>query len=874
MIRALSSRRPLLRGIALTLTLGSVLGGLTTVAVAASAEAAGDEDSSITVEWATGRATVGAGAAVTAAEVQAAQPDHAALTSDGGGGDGGSGHWNDFRDLSVTVDRTAGLGDQSIAVTVSGFASGTEYRGSGWAVGNYVQAMQCWGPDPKAEDFWQTCQYGSLSGSSSVQQVIGNQPRTRGYADIWDEGPMSPVTAYPFRAVTGQVSKTTSNVAPGNSQKVTYSDGLEPFFTSSSSNELVFQPSDAEGTATFGFATQSAVTQPYLGCGDAAGERCWLVIVPRGTHSGMRADVAPGAEICDTDREETFGQVTPSQGGSPIAPDCSFFDDRVVIPLDFDATRTACTAGSAERRAAGSEFIADAYSSWQQALCADAGTAYSLTTNSGNLTRGQLLTGEAQLAIISRRLAEGRIGPAEPALLDDADIVYAPLANTGLVFGFTFTTPTRVHTDLKLTPRLIAKMLTQSYEADIPAVLGTETPSASRDHLDNPASLQQDPEWAALGNPGFAQSTPQLVVVGPQGDDAIALLWEYVRADADARAFLRGEPDPWGMRLNPYYLPPGSSGALDGGYDLFASALDTIPKADRSTAPGVEIADQQYFGQTIDSTSFSPYSGSFEANASRVVRVDAARANEWDRDRVRWAAASPPLANRERFLIGTTTASDAAEYNLSVASIALPASEKTSAELVRDGRTFISPTDASLSAAVASKGYDPVGGADTDFSALSRDAYPLTLTLYAAVNRASAELDEAARGDYADLLAYAAGPGQQRGDRPGQLPRGYVSLTDAQRAATDAAAKLLLTRPAPNETEAPVAEGPAANASTPTTATTPESAPAVTTTTATPATSLVATGAFAGSIVLGGGLIAGVAGLASSPFLLRRKELG
>ncbi|MFF3025825.1 hypothetical protein [Microbacterium sp. NPDC057944] len=862
-----------LRVTALAVTAGSVLGLFYGVSVVPGAVAAtGEADSSITVAWASGEVVVGSAATATAAEVRAVQPNHAALTSDGNGADAGSGHWDDFRDLSVSVDSTTGLGDQSISVTVSGFSSGTDYLGGGSAIGNYVQAMQCWGADPNASDFWQTCQFGSLSRAANVQNVVGQYSKTRGLADIPDAVTESTFTPYPFRAVTGQVSAPALNVQPGGSHATVYSDGLEPFFTSSSSNELVFQPADAEGRAVFGFATQSAVTQPYLGCGDAAGARCWLVIVPRGQHSGVRPETAGITEICDTDNGHVFGQKTSRQEGSPVAPDCSFFDDRIVIPLDFDATRPACAAGARERRAAGSEFIADAYSSWQQALCAETGTAYSLNTNSGNLTREQLLTGQAKLAIVSRRLASGTIGSADPGLLADADIVYAPLANTGLVFAFTFTTPTRIHDELKLTPRLIAKLLTQSYEADIPfAGSGAGAASVSRDKLDNPESLQQDPEWAALKNPGFNQSSPQLIVVGPQGDDAIALLWEYLRSDADARAFLNGEADPWGMRINPYYLPSANSDALDGGFDLFADSLDTFPKADRSVAPEAAEAESAFLGQTIDSTSFSPYSGTFEANASRVVRVDAGQANQWDRDRGRWSAPSPPLANSERFAMGVATAPDAADYNLASASIALPVAQITDAGTVLKGRTFIAPSDETLAAAVGGAGYDPVGGGATDFSALPGDAYPLTLTLYAAANRADTGLDDAARADYSALLTYAGGAGQERGERPGQLPEGYVPLTDAQRAATADAAARILTRPPQEPVEVP--PGAAAAAVVP-----PVSASADPTgggqVTATAATASEATGAFAGSIALGGGLVAGLAGLASSPFLLRRRALG
>ncbi|MDR2373774.1 MAG: hypothetical protein LBD77_06695, partial [Bifidobacteriaceae bacterium] len=66
----------------LVLTTASGVGLAALAPGAAGAEApAGLTDSAVTVEWASGVVTVGAGAIATQAEVEAAQPDHAALTS-------------------------------------------------------------------------------------------------------------------------------------------------------------------------------------------------------------------------------------------------------------------------------------------------------------------------------------------------------------------------------------------------------------------------------------------------------------------------------------------------------------------------------------------------------------------------------------------------------------------------------------------------------------------------------------------------------------------------------------------------------------------------------------------------------------------------
>ncbi|HET9255542.1 MAG TPA: hypothetical protein VFO16_10105, partial [Pseudonocardiaceae bacterium] len=68
-------------------------------------------------------------------------------------------------------------------------------------------------------------------------------------------------------------------------------------------------------------------------------------------------------------------------------------------------------------------------------------------------------------------------------------------------------------------------------------------------------------------------------------------------------------------------------------------------------------------------------------------------------------------------------------------------------------------------------------------------AYPLTALSYAVASPST--LDAAAGKDYAALVRYAVGPGQQPGTAPGQLPLGMAPLPDSLRTkATDAAATI------------------------------------------------------------------------------------
>ncbi|GGH51306.1 hypothetical protein [Microbacterium album] len=866
---------------------------------APAAQATEATDSAVTVKWAGGNAP----------DLQRYQPDHAALTSDGAGagGDAGSGHWNDFKDLEVTVSQTRGLRDQAVTVTAKGLAPTVRTTGQG--VRNYLHVFQCWGPDPLADDFAQTCQWGGYSN----KEVGGSIPPTIRNLFGDDSNSIIGRGGVPFRAVTGDVSAPEQIYPGGPGTSGFPTQGIQHFFTASTSNERPFVPVAADGTARTNFVVQSGAAQPYLGCGDrrsAAGERCWLVVVPRGSHSGA----LPDGPVCGRPLpDNSYGRQTTIQIGEPLSPDCSFWDNRVVVPLDFDDPYLSCPPGSAERGVVGSELVSDALSSWQPRLCAGAdGAAFNLTTNTGNLARAQLLTGQTGMVAVSRPLTERTIGPTDPSLLAQADVRYAPLANTALVIGFVAESQQgTVYSDVRLTPRLIAKLLTQSYRGNVPYINASwnaanrvsESFAALRlDHL------VDDEEWGALGNPpaprgpgeGVDRGENAWVVVGPHGDDAIAQLWEYVLADADAVAFLRGEPDPWGNTVNRYYLPPDHDDAAGGGYDLLSAPPDAFPKIDQSLVPTAATAATDYRGMQIDSTSFHPYSASFQANAVRIANVDRRMTNRWDKDSLAGWTAEPPLLPllTGRLLLGPVTASAAEHFGLHAAQLALPLEETTTAETVRTAREFVPYSDGTVAAAVAAATVDPdTGMAVPDAASLPPGAYPLATTLYAAVDLNSPRLDAPARADYALLLDYAAGQGNVRATARGGLPDGYVPLTETQTAAARQLAAALRGeggdpdddggpnegggRPAPHEgaggVDGPAGSGgPGARGAGLSESAAAELQQSQTSVSAADAVDAVPTAAVSSPAAraVGAAMLAAAAALVASPFLLRRRDAG
>lgn len=882
-------------------------GGLVALSAPSDARAAGETDSAVTVKWAGGNG-----------DLQQFQPPRDDVAPGGRYED--SGFWEDFKDLQVTVSQTKGLTDQGITLTASGmersvresFLPGSQ---------NFLQVMQCWG-DPEEPDFASTCQWGALSGfetAKSTDAATTGAFGDGGFADATlnrGEG----AGRAPFRSVTGQVQEPETITLPGESGSTVTTQGLDRFFSASTTNELVRVPFGSDRTATATFIAQSAAAQPYLGCGDPesqAGERCWLVIVPRGSHSTNLPDTGQ----CAPREAAAYGEAGYNLS-SPIASTCGAWSNRIVIPLDFSNPFVSCPAGTAERRIVGSELLADAMSSWQPVLCdGDDGATFSLTTNAGDLVRSQLLTGAAGMAVVAEPLTESTIATADPALLEEADLRYGPVANSAVTIGFLLEERDgRTARDLKLTPRLVAKLLTQTYAADRAGDLaGVDV-----------GDITADEEWKALGNP--TNLNPSVVngawvVVGPQGDDAFRSLWEYVLADADAVAFLKGSPDPWGTTVNQFYLPPEHSDALGGGIDLLSSPIDVFPRQDQSRYPAnpadpeLEVLFPNYRGQVLDSTAMFPYSTSLTANAERIARADSRYTRSWDPNKLVGVAsigdfvpADPALPGRlpGRLVFGPTSAPAAEQYGLTTASLAQPLASATTEQTVVTAREFVPYDDESVAAGIAAHTADADTGLGTaDLSKLPDGAYPLATTLYAAANLNAIDLDREARREYAHFVTYAATDGNVRSGDRGGLPEGYVPLTAQQQEAALDLAERLTTEPGrgpepsgdaepdgadgsggradgadgdgpggpddPADTSATVpvpdgGDGPAADGP-PSGTEAAGGAGGDPTTTQNEAAATEDTAPLAASVALGGTLVAGLAGMVGAPFLMRRRDL-
>jgi len=726
--------------------------------------------------------------------------------------DTSSPHYNEMKNISVTVSQTTNLIDQAVRVSIAGFAGTRSAIAEGvQSGGNFIQAMQCWGEDPNAADFVQTCQWGGR-----LPTVLGNavyfdnafRVSTKDYTP-------SPATLFdnPFLTVSGTVVTAKASLdAAGN----TFNPILS-YFSPSTTNEVPLARIGSDGTGYFDFETQSSSQSPHLGCGAAGQLRCWLVIVPRGTKFGgaINGDVASECSNL-TNRfgvPYSYGQAATVQGGSPVNPKCDYFDNRIVVPLDFTPTALSCPSGSPEFRVSGSQFMIAAMSSWQPSLCQNAGSTFSFSTNPDGVARAQLLEtrpGSPELVYSGYPVASGELQTVdERTLLTKTSLEYVPVAISSIVVAYNAEFANGRQESLVLTPRLVAKLLTQSYSFTVPQT--TAAPAQSIAHLSTQARSYNywtsDPDFQQANPsnwPAFEQQTPSIVLPGPAAADGIKQVWRWIVADRDAVAFLNGSPDPWGMTINPYYLPKTPANAIPWYYDvnmnylstpttrevgqvnieggalqISTTVLDTFPKDDGSLLP-FELS-QANGTSRYDTIQFAPYAIDYLSAARQAFRGDPNSRVLWDANRINDAGTLGAYVSTgvqdagARFMIAIADSANAARYGLTTASLT-PANSTTpvqsTAETMAAALSSLSPT--SLDAVL-----------QIDPAKVTGSAYPLTMVTYAGINLTKSST--ASRTTMSRMLQQVTTTGQVSGTALGQLPIGYLPLT-AELAAQAAAA--------------------------------------------------------------------------------------
>jgi hypothetical protein len=665
----------------------------------------------------------------------------------------------EFADLKVTVSQTRNLINQVVSVSWTGgkptVGDSTRF------VADYLQIMQCWGGNQSKGPDRTQCQFGAYA--NNIETRGGAWTATRritrsgeGYVD-----PNDPIAA--STSGTGQV--------PFISVKGVQSDNPVPgqFFSEfdrNTTNEVALSPSLGDGTGSTPFEMQTYQEAPALGCGDATSgtpRSCWLVVVPRGEKEVDGTDLA-GIQANTVDHK---------MDTSPLS--LTNWNSRIVFPMAFEAVGKACALGSVETPLLGVETASEAVLRWQPALCANSGPVFGLSQVAEAVAERRLSSEHPGMVLLN-----GAVDPTTvPA---DRYLVYAPMAISGITIGALIqrqypigsTDPGAALTGkampvINLSPRVVAKLLTQSYRYGAAKDAGY---LAFADGTAYPDNLTRDKDFLA-DNPDFTALSLEAtidVLLPLTASTANQLLWEWVGQDQDAADFIAGLPDPWGMRVNPFY-----QGLL--------VPQDQFPKQDPFC--DFNVAQGAKPECTFDA---HPYALDFHESARSVIRGDALARTVWDPQAQPPAyKKAPPVLDGQRHLLGVTDSASAARYGL------------VTARLKNASGAFVVPTAAALQAGAAALRPSAVDGVRlTDPTTTAASAYPLTTVTYAVTAPAKLTAEEAKA--YGGFLRFAAGAGQTPGTAAGTLPEGYAPLSDALKAQAVAAAAKVEARYGPPAT--------------------------------------------------------------------------
>jgi hypothetical protein len=702
---------------------------------------------------------------------------------------------SDFENLAVTVSQTQSLVHQGIRVSWTG-GKPTKGATAGNFFANFLQIMQCWGdenagPDPDNCEFGSGANLINHNGSltsrngntcESHTPSVDNPPPVAGsISPVLGCDPAEPRTDPTRPKLPSHVPRNgdqTSYVVPFvPADDPTHPDYLNPpadQFSQFNTNEVQGVATRPDGTGEIVFQVNTAVESPGLGCGETESNGrirdCWLVVVPRGLYEPNGWKVSSSEQntgLPDQILESPLGATSWSQ--------------RIQIHLGFLPIEPACAIGSAdERQTVGTELVGRAMSSWQFAMNSQARCriiyGYSPTSESAATSQVASSTGTGlaftTIPIGSEVTRDGNTPGEQPP------IAYAPVAVTAISFGFhinlrngTVTTP------VKITPRLLAKALTESYKNDLAeSCCNGIIPTWAQN---NPLTMDRDPEFAAL-NPTIvdpasgnvrAGGAPEAPLVTVDRSAINQQVWAWIQSDPTARAWLSGKADENGMQVNPYFKnlnldrPPAIDSYPRNGDDCYNTGK-----------PG-ELAKGRCALQMW------PYSTSLDDAASHVGNGNNPEGADWDPagqnpdGTLGWWQQGSLEAVGQTLMWAVAGTSSVANYGLVPAALC-----------AADGTHCITPSDASVSNALATAKPDSAGLLHVNPAAPGTNAYPLVDVIYAAVR---ATQDPAALLDYASLIGFAVNQGQNPGIQPGQLPFGYLPLPQNLRTAGNAIAGLL-----------------------------------------------------------------------------------
>ncbi len=334
-----------------------------------------------------------------------------------------------------------------------------------------------------------------------------------------------------------------------------------------------YAPTGTDGTGTASFDIWTAQENESLGCSITV--PCSLVMVPimgiscDPAAAGLPAEDRPPADVVDVAAAECekTGRYAPGQqfssdvrfgpGDTSVVGalwwSASNWRNRITVPLGFAPAANVCDV--VDNRVPvdiyGSELMDQAAILWQAKFCQDPRLFKFEHVSTGEpQAKSALADGSISSALISDPPTGGWTVPT----------VNAPVSVTGFAISYAVDDANgHAYAHLKLSPRLLAKLLSESYWGQTGLqqdYLRLPASNKFAKMAKNPQDITRDPEFIKL-NPGIGptiQSQAASTLLALSGDsDVMFALTSYINADPDARAFLNGVTDPWGMTVNPTY---------------------------------------------------------------------------------------------------------------------------------------------------------------------------------------------------------------------------------------------------------------------------------------------------------------------------------
>jgi hypothetical protein len=651
--------------------------------------------------------------------------------------------------LSLTVSKTTNIQPRErLKLSWSGFEPSRNYSvldpGGNDRSELGVTILQCWGEDTKEKPLEQRqC---ATAAPRQLSTAVYND--TNGTGE--DQNPEAPggITGRPlgFRTVTGlnYLMKIGGGGAFDTAPADLQSSSVVPV-----NNLRSWTGADGKRDNVF-FEVLGQQEMPSLGCSQQ--QKCTLVVVPI-----LKAACARPTTGCAAAPKFPVGSGT-DDGPNPYMTTGTWWlgtnwKNRLSVPITMAPPDDVCDRGDNRSpvSVAGSELDSVLMRYWVPAFCLD--------PKRFKLGYTRLSEPSARDQFVNKDIAgiyqQNAVLTTLPVTESQRPVVHSPVSVTGFAVTYLMDdADNKQNTRLRLTPRLLAKLLTESY------ALAPGHPTTGG----NAVSMFTDPEFRKI-NPGFgfplSTDEPKNLVLTIERTDVLWELTRYIQSDADARAWLDGAPDPdSGMVVNPLFR--GQPLPI-----MVAERRDAwVPPAE-----GVNV-NCKLLGVPAAANAAQPVESLERAAAAMLNLVSPATTNCVQDGDWQWKT-NPRQAIGRRNLIAVTSVAFAEQYFL-------PTAELQVHKLSDTNRLFTAPTQQSMTAAMGyTKQDEKTGTLGLDYKLLAPNAYPGTMFTYGAVPTSG--LAKPLAGNYSNFLKFAVTDGQTPGSTIGKLPPGYVPLPQVLR---------------------------------------------------------------------------------------------